>query len=92
MASKTMRVLNIVSGVLLIYRFRCAFDFNWYLLLVQSGHCSSNGRFDGRHFYVGFGHYRDRCVCRNEQAADWLRLAVAGRCADSNFVTVPAVQ
>ena len=51
-----------------------------------------NGRLDGRHFYVGFGHYGDRCVCRNEQAADGLRLVVAGRCADSNFVTVPAIQ
>lgn len=84
MASKTMRVLNIVSGVLLIL-------IGIYCLCNQDIAAATAGLMVGI-FMLAFGHYRDRCVCRNEQAADWLRLAIAGRCADSNFVTVPAVQ
>ena len=84
MASKTMRVLNIVSGVLLIL-------IGIYCLCNQDIAAATAGLMVGI-FMLASGIIEIVVFAATSRLADWLRLAVAGRCADSNFVTVPAVQ
>lgn len=70
----------------------CAADCRRHLLLVQSGRGGAFGGTPVGRVPAAGRHRGDRGVCRGEQRDARLRLAVARRCSDGDYVAVPAFQ